>query len=70
MSDQSILEKIAYHYYEHFKGLGCKEDKDRDWDCAVRALKHLREPINEQDYWWRFHEEDYGQFRSLLQEIK
>lgn len=69
MNDQKILEKIAYAYHKKFQGFGQLDDRERDWRYATRALIHLKKPINWGDGWWRFHEDDYGEFRQLLEEL-
>jgi len=70
LDDQKILEKIAYWYYEYFKREGRADDRDRDWRYAVRALIHLKEPINYRNYTWRSNEDDFGMLRPILTEAK
>jgi len=70
MNEQKILEKIAYCYYEKFKSMGCDENRSRDWTYAVKALAHLKTPQSEGDWWWNFHEEQYGEFRIFLEEAR
>jgi hypothetical protein len=70
MNMQGILEKIAYCYYLKFKALGQHEDDKRDFRCAEKALNHLLLPKNEGDYWWRFHEEDYNEFRKFVDDFQ
>ena len=70
MDTKRILEKIAFCYHEKYKTLGRIDDPVRDWHSAERALNHLLQSKNESDYWWRIHEEDYGEFRKFINEAE
>lgn len=68
MTDRQIIEKIAYCYYLKFKRFGQPEDRGGDWRYAERAYTHLISEPNPTDYWYDFHETDYGEFRKFLEE--
>lgn len=66
LSDQEILERIAYSYYERYKNLGLNENKHRDWDMALRVFKHFTTPIEERSWRWNIDDEDYSDYKELF----
>ncbi|MES0334831.1 MAG: hypothetical protein SFH39_00515 [Candidatus Magnetobacterium sp. LHC-1] len=67
MTEQQILEKIAYKVYRRYKDAGLESDKDRDWRIAQRVYLHFTDP--QPDNWlWRMDEDDYAEYKECFDE--
>ena len=67
MDVQEILRKIAFCYHKKFQELGKEDNEKRDWAMAERALNHLLLPSDEGNQFYRWHEEDFQEFRKFLE---